>query len=301
VLANLSDIGNFRAGSTFLNANYYAASTEIVVLFCIYKLLDPAVPRKERFFAVLLVNFAGLYLSDCRTAIAALGIALLTLLFVSKRYRAFGAAVAVLALYAVAIKILPDLFPRTEAIGEDLAVRQSIWLTAVKGIMAHPIFGMGGGSYLQISSQFGGPAVKHAHNLILDTLLNYGLAGSALLGLFLRDNLKAVRKMAGNVLDHKRYTLIVAILLSVFIHGLTDITFFSIQTGLLLAMVLAFAGICTESQSSHAYRIRKPVWIANSSPVKAKDLLHTRLDLPQTYARLENAHLMSGNDAGYRH
>ncbi|MEA4888599.1 MAG: O-antigen ligase family protein [Clostridiaceae bacterium] len=253
----------YRASSSFMNANYYAAATEVLILFCFYKcfILPSADHQARKFYlAALLWNVLGLYLSDCRTAFIALGIAIPVMLIMNGQKKTLVFTLSLEALVLIAVTFLPDLFPRLSDTASDLDLRIGIWQTALLGIVRQPLFGWGGDAYIQIFSRYGGPEATHAHNLFLDPLLNYGIAGTVLLGLYVRSNLRAIRCMQLYKQDRPRYNLVAAVLTAVFIHGITDIAMFSVQTGLLLAIVLAVAGI-NENQRQIIPHLRKyPIW-----------------------------------------
>ncbi len=253
----------YRAASSFMNANYYAAATEVLILFCFYKcfILPSADHKARRFYlAALLWNVLGLYLSDCRTAFIALAVAVPVMLIMNGQKKALACVLGLEALILSAAYIMPVFFPRFGDTVSDLELRIGIWQTALLGIIRQPLFGWGGDAYIRIFSRYGGPEATHAHNLLLDPLLNYGLAGTVLLGLYVRSNLRAIRSMQLYKQDRPRYNLVAAVITAVFIHGITDIAMFSVQTGLLLAIVLAVAGI-NENQRQIIPHLRKyPIW-----------------------------------------
>ena len=52
-----------------------------------------------------------------------------------------------------------------------------MWSTALKGIADHALFGMGPSAYQLVWPAYSGYPTFHAHNLFLDTLLNFGVVG----------------------------------------------------------------------------------------------------------------------------
>jgi O-antigen ligase len=234
---------NYRAGSTFVNANIYATVIEIVVLFCASQLLH--VKRSDRWFYVvtLAANLVGLYLCNCRTATAALAIAVLALMVLNRRWRAMGKTLVVIMAFVTAVYILPDMSFRISHVGNDLQLRQMIWQTALKGILASPLFGEGGLAYALVYRQYGGPAAIHAHSLFIDPILNFGLVGvGLLLACFVRF-FRSLHQKGQRAADRRPYRLIISILLCVMVHGLVDITIFNVQAGLLFLISLSFAGV----------------------------------------------------------
>ena len=87
----------------------------------------------------------------------------------------------------------------------------------------------------------GGYPTNHAHNLLLDLLLNYGIAGVCLIAAYLMDNLKPLVRMLKQRSDPRLLSLIVATIVAVAAHGTMDATVFYIQTGMMLAVVLSLS------------------------------------------------------------
>lgn len=242
----------YRAGSLFLNANFYATITELVAMLCIYRLIQPDCENRFRLALVLTANLAGLYLSNCRTAILALAGAVLVLLVLNRHYRTAGFSLAAIGGIAGLVKWIPAMLPRADQTGSDLVNRMSIWQAALKGILAHPWFGQGARTYPLIAAKYGGPVTYHAHSLYLDPLLNFGIVGVILLALYYQSNLRSIFQLQEEPQDSKRSFLLAAVLVSVLIHGTMDITVFSIQTGLLVSVLMAVAGI-REVRPSHRH------------------------------------------------
>jgi len=233
----------YRASSLFLNANYYATITVLVALTCVHRLLHQSEASRLRGLIILTMNLAGLYLSGCRTAILALFLSILAMLVLDRRYRT-AAALIITGMLTTAVALrFPELMPRFNQSGSDLADRMAIWRTAVKGILANPWFGQGARTYLLTAAKFGGPVTWHAHSLYLDPILNFGFAGTSLFLLYVRDNLRSILRLRHEQREAALFPLISAMLISILVHGLMDITVFQIQTGLLVCIYFSSAGI----------------------------------------------------------
>lgn len=243
---------SYRADSTFLNANYYATYIEFVILFCVYKLMENPSRRKKLYFlTVIFINICGLYLCDCRTAFIVLGFTIPVMLILYGKYKAFGIMVGISAAAIASLLLFPNLFPRGNYLNSDLSIRLSIWKTAIKGILQNPLFGQGSGTYGRIYAIFNGHPAPHAHNIILDPLLNFGIIGSGLLLFYIKEHITSIYKMyTGNIANHK-FNLAFAIILCVLLHGLFDAAIFGIQTGFLFLLFLSMAGITENHQIFH--------------------------------------------------
>lgn len=249
------DTLEFRAPSVFLNANYYAAVTEIVVLMCLYRLLEKGRPHRWHYALIAAANLGGLYLSDCRSGAMALAAAILVLLLLNRRHGILVVAAigGVIALTGAALH--PGIFPRYALISPDLMTRLAIWRAALLGFLQHPLFGLGTQAYRLVYGQFGGPPTVHAHNLLLDPLLNYGVVGMTLLGIYGTENLRAIRRLRDEACDHSRLYLLIAVSVSILVHGMTDIAIGSLHTALLVSILLGAAGLTENPQ-------RRPLTLA---------------------------------------
>jgi O-antigen ligase len=154
-----------------------------------------------------------------------------------RRYSLFWIALGAIAVYAIAGLRYADIIPRDYCINNDLDTRLSIWLTALKGIAVHPLFGGGGNAYTMIYAAFNGHEAVHAHNLILDELLNYGIVGFALVFICFFRILKSTRRGAAN--DVQIRYMVYTALWCVLVHGMMDVTIFWIQTSIVFLFLLS--------------------------------------------------------------
>ncbi|MBQ9942680.1 MAG: O-antigen ligase family protein, partial [Christensenellaceae bacterium] len=235
--------GDHRAVSTFHNANYYAAAAETVALLSLYKMLRKKGTRRAYYGGVCAANMAALALTGCRTGILVLLAALPVMLLLLGHRKALRWYLLLGGGCVAAFLLLPGLFPRAEELLEDFGKRYSIWKTAVLGIRSAPVFGLGGDGYSLIHQALGGHPAPHAHNILLDGVLNFGFVGVALMV----PGALALLHRAGEVYarrnDRPRMALLFSVLTAVFIHGMTDITAFWPQTGFLVLLCLAGVGI----------------------------------------------------------
>lgn len=235
---------NYRADSTFFNANYYATIIEFVILFCVYRLFtDTSLKMKVYYSSVMLINIFGLYLCDCRTAFIVLAFSVMVMMIFMRKFKELFIFLGVGFAAMVSLYFIPELFPRGKQLDGDIGIRILIWKTSVKGILESPLFGQGGGTYGNIFARFNGHPAPHAHNLLLDPLLNFGIVGFAMLLKYLKTNVTSIFQMYGSKQDHEKFCLSAALIACVVFHGMFDITVFGLQTGLLLVVFLGVGGI----------------------------------------------------------
>lgn len=237
------DVPFYRTPSLFENANYYAMIVEFVLAFCLYRLLQPQSGRRRVFYGLtILVNLAGLYICDCRTAFGVLAVMAPVMLLLARRWRAFWCLVgAGLAFVAAVVWLAPGLIPRADAILPDLGIRMGHWQNALRGIADHPLLGQGGMTYRLVLQRYGGFPVVHAHSVYLDPVLNYGVLGAALLVGYLSSYLTGILRLFRQ--GHRLEGMLAAgVVTAILVHGLLDVTIFWVQTGALAALVLGVVG-----------------------------------------------------------
>ena len=244
---------DYRAMSVFFNPNYYGAIIELVALICIYKMLNTdQIKQKLIYFSIIGINFLALYIADSFSAWAAIGASVFALLFVTKQYKFLGCCAAVAAFAAVLVICVPEIMPRMSFVDKTMSKRMHIWSSSFYGFLENPLFGKGTLSYFLVSANELKPSYvqPHAHNIILDVLLNYGLLGTAAAATFVirryAVHFKNIVKSANKTL----YLFLFAVVVAVCVHGITDVTLLWHQTGL-LALFL-FSGLCMESNEQEA-------------------------------------------------
>lgn len=236
----------YRPVSVFTNANYFGMIVEFVVIIALYRIFTN--PEKQAFyFAVIGCNLVGLYLSASLSSFGAMLCAVIALLAMKRKYRMAAVILGISGCYIALSFFLPSLFPRgSEAIGNTLAERLSIWSASVKGIEQDPLLGRGAMAYQTIYEQFGSYKTYHCHNLILDILLNFGFVGLGVIGFFVLSQAKLVMLRFRYNICTNMNILLVAASVAVVVHGLTDVTIFWIQTAALFILIYSSTGISSE-------------------------------------------------------
>ena len=149
------------------------------------------------------------------------------------------AGTACIVLYCV-----PELLPRIQDSNITTDNRVVIWRTSLQAIAKSPIFGRGFLTYYHIYSDFPGSyPTTHAHNILLEPILSFGIVGTALMLIPLIYYYRRVIlcRNAQNKLNAT--SLILALSCALVIHGTTDLTFMWIQTGLLYCLIMGGVGI----------------------------------------------------------
>ncbi|MCZ0716991.1 O-antigen ligase family protein [Aerococcus kribbianus] len=232
---------NNRVEATFFNPNYYAMMLEFFIMIGVYKATRTQKLRKKFVYSFIsLCNVVALLFTGTRTALVVV-IACLFIFFYVYGYKrtaiysfiAMGAATLTLYYF--------NLLPRMEDIFYAVTDRFEIWQVAGKALLDNYWFGQGPLTYMHVWQDYGEKYTQHAHNIVLDTLLNYGLIGSSILIVPMIKFGQVINRMRHYPQLRLRLALICAIIGVVLIHGLTDVTIFWVQTGFLFLFIILAA------------------------------------------------------------
>ena len=279
VVQKIAGNASTRPCVVFDNPNYFATVMEIAALVAVYRLL--ANPRRRNFyFAAAVFSGFGVYLSGSLSAFAVCACGIVFYLVLRGHIKAgimvAASAVAFALLSGWGLPQIASLLEnfssdpsgsgtavqtvektsaeiltiRTEAeVGGSIANRFSIWRTALMAVPDHLLLGQGPNTYAMVYSRYLGFASSHAHNMILDVILNYGIIGGGVIFFFaLQQFYTAARK----VRERKSTTtnlLLIVLCLMMAMHGMTDVTLLWPQTGLLFLLVYSSSGIRTVPQA----------------------------------------------------
>lgn len=236
-----------RAESLCFNPNYYGMLMEFVAIIALYRGFGN--PKHRAFYGTVLVScMIGIYLCASISAAAAVCAGILLFFLLRGRYKYFWAFAALGVLAAIAaLTVLPVIFPRAGDADHSMDQRLSIWMTAFKGIQQHFLLGQGPMTYEMIYTQFSGYATHHAHNLFIDTVLNYGLIGAGIIGFFAVYQIRQVLSRIRHGIASSSGVLLLVFTFVTAIHGMTDVTVLWIQTGALFLLVYSSIGIRSET------------------------------------------------------
>lgn len=230
----------YRVNSTFFNANYYAMMIEFLILMCVYKMMNVKSTRRVVFYLITITcNLLGLYLSGCRTAWLAFLVTIPMMFLLNNHKKFFIGTISIFVVGAVALIIDPQLFPRFDSLISYFGVRTDIWNVAIQGIMDHPLLGQGPLTYFHSFKHYGGHPTEHAHSVYLDPFLSFGIIGVALLVPYFYQNGKEIWRLYKRKIDIRLFSLVLAFLLTVLIHGIMDYTIFWVQTAQIFLLVLS--------------------------------------------------------------
>ena len=229
-----------RTSSVFFNANYYGYVLELFVIMALYRFESR---HSMGYLVILFANLGSILLCDCRTAWAALAIALL---FYAVHYKHNVKWVVIIMLITVGVVMTilaaPTLFSRMagEVLDNDFSKRSRIWGTAIEWIRHKPLFGYGMNSFREICIRTHARRVRwHSHNLILNVLLDFGAVGLAYFSCMAGKIVSVINKPAFCVSYGMIRKLIMVSTLATLIHGMTDVPLLGVQTALMMIYVVS--------------------------------------------------------------
>ncbi len=232
----------YRTASFYFNANYYGSMMNMAIMLCIYKLFARPKYRWYYCFFILCAGL-GIYLSGSMSSLAALcgGVLVVTLLY--SRRTGFYLILGGMLLGGILIVAVPGLFPRIAEFGKTLGLREEIWETTFKGIQDSPWFGHGVLGYMDAYVKYQSFQTTHAHNLYLNMILDFGVVGAVLFLCFMGQMLRPLLDAFRYHYDKKLRVLVAGQLSVVLLHGMTDVTYLWIQTGMLVMTIFSLPGI----------------------------------------------------------
>ena len=191
--------------------------------------------------------FIGLFLTENRTALPTILIATLVLSLTKNSKKVF----AFLGVFTIVIVVLMffsnKIFPRYEFIGNSLGTRKEIWKNATELFKQTYLFGSGPMAY-QNASWVTHPA-NHAHNILLDVLINFGIIGNLVIApLFI-----GLCKQVYDIRKRNLFRLIIALTVVVILHGMLDVTILWHQTAYIYFSVLLAVGKVSTFESKFIF------------------------------------------------
>lgn len=228
----------YRAMATLFNANYYG-------LFCIFAILIGAyMAHRSRgmwqhaiYLISVFLNIVGIILTASRMVLPALVVGSVVLMFfLNRKWALWTMGLGLMGLLVVIF--VPTIFPRFGSLVSGLEEREWIWGAAWRLFLDYPLLGRGPMSYATYFYLYEGKGQPHAHQLLLEILSSYGLYGLMcyLVGAvpFMRQLVALYRQRE----THAEVGLITAMIATVLVHGLMDVSIMWLQTGYVFLLVI---------------------------------------------------------------
>ena len=241
-----------RTSSVFFNANYYGYMLELFVIMALYRFEKR---HSAGYLVILFVNLGSILLCDCRTAWAALAV---VLVFYAVHYKHNVKWVIIIMLITVLIIIMILWVPMfsdrlaSEVLDYDVYKRSRIWGNAIDWILKRPLFGYGMNAFREICIRTHAKRIRwHSHNIILNIMLDFGVAGLAYFSCMIGKFVSVLNKPQFCVSYITIRNLIMIAGLATLIHGVTDVPILGVQTA--LALIFIVSG-CSVERNERVFR-----------------------------------------------
>ena len=209
-----------RAASTFGHPNYYASAIEVFIFTAFYRYSKT---KKKMYLWCILINVFALILTNCRSAWLALAAAIM--FYVVYYVRKVTAVLKTAAALAVVFAIIFIFMPRIDSgdLSTSSDVRAAIWLTAWQWIGKNPLIGYGLAFFMTIYPGTNLGLTPHAHNIIFNTILDYGVIGFIGFCVLFGKYYKVLIRNSSYNADYDRIAkLIISLSVCFLAHGVTD-------------------------------------------------------------------------------
>lgn len=228
-----------RITGTFFNANIYAMMLDYLIAMAGLVFFGRK-DIKSRIFAVITVifNFFALYLTGCRSALGPLVFFPLVFFWFNRKKIYFWIMLLIEGTGMGLLISNPSIIPRFNDL-KTINSRILIWETAIKAFKNHPLLGMGPQTYGFVYKSLNGKKAPHAHNMILDSFVSFGIINTLVLGWYILIILKEnwdIRKKSHTIPYY--YALILCMLITIIVMGIVDVTTNFISTGCLTMLLL---------------------------------------------------------------
>ncbi len=238
-------IAGYRTTLYFFNCNYLATVLATVIIICGYKVLAQKGPMLL-YCVCAVFSFIGAYLTGSMFVLVEIFFGAAFLMFFMRKGQILAALLLMCGTALIVLYCLPDILPRLNQANITTDNRVTIWKTTLEAIKQNPIFGGGFLTYFNVQDNFKGSYyTTHAHNLVLESILSFGVIGSVVLGSFFVLFFRRVFICKNAQSKYYCSSLILALTIALLAHSTTDLTFLWVQTGLFFCLMLGTIG-CEE-------------------------------------------------------
>lgn len=246
------DDPHYRCSAMYSNANYLGTVLALVIFVCFYRIMTAERKRvKAVFYAAGVFCALGIYVCKSLSLWVIISIGAIILLLFQRRYKLLAIFLGLLSLAVIAVILYPQLVHRLDELVATTKSRLQVWQFAFDEIKKAPIFGRGFSSYKflyeQLTQQHNYYNTTHAHNFVIDTVMNHGIIGALLsftaIGMYIKSVISCRRTLRKNGKRTNITGLILALTISLAVYGIIDISFVWAQTGMIIVFIYSAFGI----------------------------------------------------------
>lgn len=250
----------YRCKGLFTNPNFFGMAITLAVLICAYKAVTGA-RLTFLYYAAAVFCAISIYLCGSMAMWFVIFIGVFILLVLNHKYKLLAIFMGVVAAAGVAIVLIPGLVPRLGELSATTDNRIKIWSFAVEQIKEAPVFGRGFFSYRFLYNQMvaARPELYKAalsHNLLLESLISFGVAGTLLIVAYLINFFKTIFRCHDELKKRGHgyavTTFITAMNIAIACYGLIDTTVVWVQTGMIIMLIAGGIGV-DERKLRHIY------------------------------------------------
>ncbi len=230
---------SYRTTLWFYNSNYLGSILAGCILVCAYKI---ATKKGKDIIYYLIALGCGIcmYFTGSMFAFLEVFIGVSVLLSLTGKHRMLKWFLALCVFGMLFLYLVPEIFPRLNESNITTDNRILIWQDTIDHIPDNFLFGKGFFTYRTLTNVR--YLTSHAHNLILELLLSFGIVGTLLVSicfvLYFRTLIICNRLLRKNHIN----ALIMAIGAAVLLHATTDMTMIWSQTAIFYAFIMSGLG-----------------------------------------------------------
>ncbi len=255
---NTLEHGSSRVSAVFFYPNYFGTVVGIVIIICAYKVLTKQ-KNSWYYYMVAFMNLISVYLCKSMFVWVEVFVGVAVLMILLKRHRLLSIWLFAAAIGGfLALFLGVNIIPRLNDVEVTVRLRQQIWNEAVGAIIQAPWFGHGFYSYMYLfHSTYLNQIIPHSHSIYIDSILNFGIIGTALMLIYFSKIYKTVFRICFKEKNTMITSLILAVTAASLVHGITDVTLLWVQTLPLFLLILAGVGACENATDKYATPRRK--------------------------------------------
>ncbi len=241
-----------KIASFYFSPTYLSACMVVVVVICAYKVIY----RKGHlpyYYLTAFLSMMTIYFAGSMFVWVNVFAAIATFLIIIRHRRLLAAFLAVVAAAGVALFFVPDILPRLSESMLTSDNRILIWDLSVASFPQSPFFGQGFQTYGHIANRLIKEGVEgiysayHAHNIILEPLLSFGIVGTGIIAAFIFAYLQKLVLCMQLRRKSPIWVIILSVTVGILIHCIIDMTMLWIQPMILYCLI--FGGIGADEKA----------------------------------------------------